>query len=375
MRSIKEIKNCDGKKVLIRADFNVPVSEGKVSDDFRIKKFIPTLDYLLTRGARIILMSHTEAGEGSLQEVREYLSHTYKVSFIDSYYPKTPKLDFNSGGIVLLENLRKYHGEKENSDEFSKHLASFVDFYVNEAFSVCHRNHASIVGVPKYIPSFAGLNLLEEISHLSKAFSPEHPFLFILGGAKAETKLPLIKKFYDIADRIFIGGALVNDFLRAKGYPVGHSLVSETRLDFSSFLTEKLILPDEVCVERNGRCIDKPADEISDHEYVVDVGIESVRALRSVINNSRFILWNGPLGNYEQGHKGATHVLANLIGESTAHSIVGGGDTVASIAELGIFEKFSFVSTGGGAMLDFLTSETLPGIEALNGSASQTNLG
>lgn len=372
MKNLAELPDVRGKTVFVRADFNVPVVDGIVVDDFRIKKSFATIDDLLSRGARIILASHIEGGGATLKPVWEVLRQKYPVTFVETYYPEIPLSitdALSEGNIVLLENLRVYKEEKENDEIFSKHLASFADYYVNEAFPSSHRAHASVVGVPKYIPGFAGLVLEDEVRELSKVFHPARPFLFILGGAKFETKLPLIEKFFQSADTVFIGGALANDFLRAKGVAMGKSLLSKETFDLEKYLNEKLVIPEDVIVEGEGGTLTKYTGDILPSETISDVGPQTIDTVRSLINNAACILWNGPLGNYEKGFKDATLELARAIAGSKAISIVGGGDTVASIAELNLAEKFTFISTGGGAMLDFLANETLPGIEALEASA------
>ena len=369
---MKGIQGVDvkGKRVFVRADFNVPISNGKVADSFRIEKTLETIQYLVAGGAHIILASHIEndAGENSLRPVYEYLQEKFPMEFVCEYYPNTPvELGhaFENGKIVLLENLRKYEGEKNNDDVFAKHLSSFADIFVNESFATSHRRHASLVKIPTYIPAYAGIVFEQEVTELSRAFHPEHPFLFILGGAKFETKLPLIQKFFALADKVFIGGALANDFLKAKGVNTGISLLSKGNISVAEFLTDKLILPVDVRVKTADGVKVKKIEEIDDGDFIVDVGPQTIESMDSIILDSKFILWNGPLGNYEIGFKDSTLELAKKIANSSAMSIVGGGDTVASIAELGLSSKFSFISTGGGAMLDFLANETLPGIEAL----------
>lgn len=367
---IKNLKdaNLKGKQVFVRADFNVPVVNGKITDDFRIKKSFQTIDYLRQNGAKIILSSHIGGGTDTLHPVYDYLKQKYDVVFIEDYFPNVPNLEafFREGKIVLLENLRKYNEEKNNDDTFAKHLAGLADIYINEAFSASHREHASIVKIPKYIPGYTGFVFEEEVTELSKAFHPEHPFVFILGGAKFDTKLPLIRKFWNIADGVFIGGALANDFLKEKGLEVGKSLVSQKEYDLSPFLNEKLVLPIDVVVLGPGDGDTKFVEEVLPRDTIVDAGLETLAQFAAKIQGAKFILWNGPLGNYESGFKEGTLNLARLIAHSNANSIVGGGDTIASITGLGLSDKFSFISTGGGAMLEFLANETLPGIEALN---------
>ncbi|KKT96621.1 MAG: Phosphoglycerate kinase [Parcubacteria group bacterium GW2011_GWA2_45_15] len=329
MKSILEAGDLKGKKVLVRVDWNVPIEDGKVVDDFRIKKSLSTLEYLKGAGAKVVIATHLEP-EGT---------HT---KLLQTYVPK---------GMKLLENLRANPGEESNSKEFAKELASKIDLYVNEAFSVSHRRHASIVGVPLYLPSYIGLQFALEIKELSKAFYPKKPFLLILGGAKFDTKLPLLKKFIHIADDIFVGGALANNFFKEQGADIGRSLVSKGDFGLKELLdTGKIILPEDTII-KDGK--------------ILDAGPRTMENLKSIISASKLVLWNGPLGGYENGYKVATLALAKIISESSCESIIGGGDTLASIKELNLFDKFSFVSTGGGAMLDFLATGTLPGIEAL----------
>ena len=329
MKSILEAGDLKGKKVLVRVDWNVLIEDGKVVDDFRIKKSLSTLEYLKGAGAKVVIATHLEP-EGT------------RTKLLQTYVPK---------GMKLLENLRANPGEESNSKEFAKELASKIDLYVNEAFSVSHRRHASIVGVPLYLPSYIGLQFALEIKELSKAFYPKKPFLLILGGAKFDTKLPLLKKFIHIADDIFVGGALANNFFKEQGVDIGRSLVSEGDFGLKELLnTGKIILPEDTII-KDGK--------------ILDAGPRTMENLKSIISASKLVLWNGPLGGYENGYKVATLALAKIISESSCESIIGGGDTLASIKELNLFDKFSFVSTGGGAMLDFLATGTLPGIEAL----------
>ncbi|MEX2013765.1 MAG: phosphoglycerate kinase [Parcubacteria group bacterium] len=329
MRAITEARNLKGKKVLVRVDWNVPIENGKVIDDFRIKKSLATLEYLKNSGAKVVIATHLEPEGSSLDPLQAYVPE----------------------GATLLPNLRDNPGEESNSDKFAKELAGQADIYVNEAFSASHREHASIVKVPKFLPSFIGLQFALETKELSKAFYPKKPFLFILGGAKFDTKLPLLKKFIGLADHIFVGGALANNFLKEQGVDIGHSLVKEGNFGLRELLnTGKIILPEDTIV-KDGK--------------ILDAGPRSIENLKPIISSAKLVLWNGPLGSYESGYKIATLDLAKMIAEFSTEAIIGGGDTIAAIRELGLFDKFSFVSTGGGAMLDFLATGTLPGIEAL----------
>ena len=353
MKSIKTVENLKDVKVLVRLDLNVPIENGHIVDDFRIRKALPLINYLVSKEANIILISHIETKEKpTLKPVADYLNK----QGIECFFEKNYKKVLNSKHkIILLENLREHEGEKKNDKVFAKELASLADIYVNEAFSVSHRQHASVCAITEYIPSYAGFQFEEEVNNLSLAFKPDHPFLFILGGAKFETKLPLVEKFISIADKVFIGGALANDFFKAQGKDIGSSLISDSSLDLKKFLDDsKLILP---------------VDNILKDTAIMDVGMGTIDVLRQEIEKAKFILWNGPLGAYETGYKSGTLQLSEILAEATnrgVKTIVGGGDTLATIAELKLEDSFTFVSTGGGAMLDFLAKGTLPGIEALN---------
>lgn len=371
MRSLKGIGDLFGKKVLLRIDLNVPIKDGKALENFRIKKVLPTINFLKESGAKIILLSHLEDKNKNvlgLGPVYEYLRKYFpEIIFASDFSElKIAIQNAGAGDLILLENLRNWPGEKSCDENFINELASFGDIYINDAFSVSHREHASIVGLPKKLPSFTGFLFEEELKNLSKVFSPEHPFLFILGGAKTETKLPLFAKFIKTADYIFIGGVLANDFLKARGFEVGKSLVSKgieeeiIRLSQNS----KVILSQNVIVENKDISIKKSIGNVSEEDAIKDVVVSDLEVLERVIQKSKFILWNGPMGNLEEGFLEGTQKLAKLISQSPAKSIMGGGDTISALDD-SVLEKFSFVSTAGGAMLDFLANETLPGIEAL----------
>ncbi len=369
---IKDCKNIKGKKVLLRLDFNVPIERGIITDTFRIEQSLPTIDFLKNLGAKIIIISHLGKKTDSLEVVAKYLTPKFPlIRFVKDLFSISLKKEISSmkdGDILILENLRSSEGEESNNDDFAKYLASLADIYVNDAFSASHREHASIVGVAQKIPSYGGLLLFKEVSELSKVFTPDHPFLLILGGAKAETKLPMIQRFWSEADHIFIGGALANDFFKAKGYFVGESLVSNVQIPkiFSeSNENEKIILPIDVRTQHKGIKYVKKPNEISIGERIWDIGPKSEKLLSHAVESAEFIVWNGPMGYFEGGEKQGTQAVAKMLSKSTATTIVGGGDTLSAIKELGLFDSFSFVSTGGGAMLEFLSVGTLPGIEVL----------
>lgn len=372
LRRLEEAGELEGKKVIVRVDFNVSISsDGFVSEDFRILRSQKTIDFLLENKAKVILISHIDKKEGgSLEPVARYLISKYPtLRFItDIFSPEARREvgELKNGNILLLENLRKWEGEESNDLEFSRNLASYGDIFVNDAFAVSHRRHASIITLPTLLPSYAGILLQEEIINLSKVFIPRHPFLFIIGGAKFDTKMPIVKKFISIADDLYIGGALANDIFKAKGFFVGDSTVSENEVDLSRVVeSEKVKYPIDVITQHKGEIFKKDLSAISVGEKIVDMGEKSLFELVSLIDKSTLIVWNGPLGKNESGFEKTSENIATAISESGAISIVGGGDTLSVIEKLNIFDKFTFVSTGGGAMLDFLVFETLPGIDAV----------
>jgi len=361
--SIKEIENLEGKKVLLRLDLNLPIKDGKILDDFRLKKALPTINFLIEKKAKVIILSHIgRGGKDSLAPVVSLLNKLVEAELITDYdqdFTKKP------GQVFVLENLRKNPGEENNYEEFAKKLASLGDIYVNDAFAVSHREHASIVGLPKLLPSYVGLLFEEEVNELSFALNPPQPFLFILGGAKFETKMPLIEKYLDIANNLFIGGALANNFFKEKGFEVGISAVDDSISLKNIFGNKKIILPKDVIVKNQGEIIIKKPNKVSVGDKILDAGPESLLQLKEIIAQSEFVLWNGPLGYYEDGFDKGSYDLLKIIASSNVKSIIGGGDTVSLVSKMGLEDKISFVSTGGGAMLKFLTEGTLPGIEAL----------
>ena len=369
-KTILEAGDLRGKRVIVRVDWNVPIEGGKVVEDFRIKQSLHTIEHLRLSGAKVILISHLESKEtDSLLAVYDHASSLLSLMFCPETVGEKAVSCVSllkEGEVLLLENLRKNIGEKENSRDFARMLADFGDIYVNEAFSASHREHASIVGIPKLLPAYAGLEFTEEVKRLSKAFYPLRPFLFILGGAKFDTKLPLIDKFINIADSLFVGGALAHNFYKEMGENLGDSLVSTGEFGLlNKFKTGKIMLPIDMLIKGGDGMGTDTINHIGTGDIIMDAGPRTLELLKTKIHDSQFILWNGPLGNYELGYKEGTLALAKLLAESGKEVIVGGADTLASIKELDLFNKFSFVSTGGGAMLDFLGSGTLPGIDVL----------
>ena len=361
-----------GKRVVVRLDFNVPLEGVVIRDDYRIKESLPTINFLREAGARLVIISHIGKGkpEDTLAPIAEYLNKIFPTTFLSKLHSDDNlriTMDMQDSDVVLLENLRHDKGEENNDPEFSQYLASLGALYVNDAFSVSHRAHASVVGVPALLPHFTGIRLEQEITRLALAFNPQHPFLFILGGAKISTKMPLLKKFLNVADHVFLGGTIVNNFYKVQGHEIGTSIYDKDELDGLDVYAKnpKLLIPKDVVVKNDGGRANKALGAVTPGDMIVDVGADTVKGLSQIVGEAKLIVWNGPLGFYEEGFTDGTKELLDLIAGSRATSIIGGGDTVALINDMGAIEKFSFVSTGGGAMLDYLANETLPGIIAL----------
>lgn len=369
MESIKKIKNLKGKIVLLRADFNVPIVSSRVRDPFRIDATLPTIEYLKKKGAKVLIISHVGDDSESLKPVSKYLAKKVSHIFLSDFESeKTKKVlsNMKAGDVALFENLRRNAGEKENSSLFTKMLASLAEIYVNDAFPVSHRAHASIVGVPKYLPHYAGFQLEREVKHLEYAFKPAHPVLLVVGGAKFDTKLPIINRFKNLADIIFVGGALANTFYKTQGFEIGNSLVDDSAKGIKSMLkNEKIIIAPDAVVFSNGKRKSVPDNGIQKGEVVSDVGPASIELLEDLSKKCKTIIWNGPLGKYESGFGGSTETLLKIFAKSKAKVIIGGGDTAAVVSKLKLEDKFFFVSTGGGATLEYLSKGTLPGIKAL----------
>lgn len=337
MKSVSEADIKPGTRVLLRVDWNVPVNEsGEILGSAKIESSLKTIDFLLSKGATIIVLSHFGDGKISLAgavEVFNKLRPEHKTIFIKDPFGDEGKVlidNLKGGEVAILENIRFWEGEKDNKKEFAEALAHLAHIYVNEAFSASHRAHASIVGVPMILPHFAGLAFINEYEKLKEAFNPEHPFLFILGGAKFETKLPLVEKFLDLADNIFIGG---KNAFQAISLPIAQN--------------PKIIFP-----------VGDPT--------ALDVNQETIDLLERKIKEAKFVLWNGPLGKYEDGYIEGTIAIAKLLNASNAKVIIGGGDTENVIDDTITENPNIFISLSGGAMLDFLSTGTLPGLEALN---------
>ncbi|MDE2078909.1 MAG: phosphoglycerate kinase [Patescibacteria group bacterium] len=365
---VEELTDLAGVRVLVRAALNVPIENGRVTDTLRVDLAMKTVSYLLARNARVILMSHLSDSKASLAPVYDYLRTKIPVTLVSDVAgvnAHAAATALKDGQALLLENLRWNAGEKANDEQFARELASLGDVYIADDFTVLHRMHAAVVGVPKFLPSYAGFQLLAEFHGLVPALSPESPSIAIVGGAKLVTKLALIKSLLAKYDRVFVGGALANDFFAAKGYDVGKSLVSGGP-EAGELLSEpKIILPETVTVSNAAGRDDVAADAVGPEDVISDIAPASIQELKPVIDSAHMVLWNGPMGHFETGFTEGTDELAKLIAQAPGKSVVGGGDTLSSIHNLGLFDKFTFVSTAGGAMLDFLATGTLPGLQAL----------
>lgn len=364
-----------GKRVLVRTDLNLPLnSSGEVANLFRAKRGWATIQYLSDRGAKVIVLSHIgNDAEDSMEPVAKALKAHFPIYFVpDIIGPKAHEAiaAMKDGQVLLLENVRRDEREKKNDDSFGKELASLADIYVDDAFAAAHRAHASLVSVTKFLPSYAGLLVRDEIGMVDAARTPMRPSFAILGGAKFETKAPLIALLLETYDHLFITGALANDVFKARGLPVGRSLISKELPSADVLNHPGFIAPVDVTVERpDGQARTKKPEDVEADDKIVDIGPDSIAAIAPVIEKANFILWNGPTGLYEDGYTSWTHAIAALVAKRTADGasvVIGGGDTIAAIEGAGIKEEnLGFLSTGGGAMLEYLLKGTLPAIEAL----------
>ncbi len=385
-KTVEDI-DVNGKKVLVRVDFNVPVKQGQVGDDTRIRAALPTIQYLLDHHAAVILMSHLGRPKGepkpeySLKPVAEYLGKLLNQDVKFSPEAVGPQAEqaakaLQPGQVLLLENTRFYPGETKNDQEMAKQLASLGDIYVNDAFGSAHRAHSSTEGVAHYLPAVAGFLLEKEIRYLGQAIdNPKRPFVTILGGAKISDKIGVIHNLLTKADQILIGGGMANTFFAAQGYQMADSLVEKEALDTARELLkdggQKLRLPVDVVIanafsnDAESKVI--PVGAVPAGWRIMDIGPETVANYARVIENAGTIVWNGPMGVFEMPKFAVgTFEVARLIAESQAVSIIGGGDSAAAIQELGVADQITHISTGGGASLEMLEGITLPGLAALN---------
>jgi phosphoglycerate kinase len=392
MRSIKEELKLKQKKILLRLDLNVPLDNKKITDTTRIDKILPTINFLLKNEAKIIILSHVGRPKGkiinglSLKPVCENLKKKLNenVKFITKSLKEIDSNDLfdnHNEKIVMLENLRFYQEEEENNNEFAKRLASLADIYVNDAFSCSHRAHASIVEITKFLPSYAGLQLNLEIDALTKITSEiKKPVTCIIGGSKISTKINIIKNLIPKFNNIVIVGGMANNILKYKGFNIGKSMqeancdqIIEEIFSLSEKSNCKIVYPEDVAVGKdlNGSAKIKDISKVSENELILDIGPKTIQAVNKLIEKSETILWNGPAGYFENPNfaKGSLEIANKIVEKNksnTIYSVAGGGDTVALLNGIGVISNFNFVSTAGGAFLEYLEGKKLPGIKALN---------
>ncbi len=368
--SLDEIGDVSNKRVIVRAPLNVPVEHGEVRDTYRLEACVPTILFLTARGAKVILLGHIGRAGESLAPVAQALSVRVPLRFIDAPLTSPAVLAaiaaMQPGEVVMLQNVRSDEREETSGAVYADLLASFGDIYVNDAFADSHRAHASVVGIAERLPSYFGRSFEREMTKLEQARNPKQPSLCIIGGAKFDTKSSLIAEFAKRYTHVFVAGALMNDIYKARGYEVGTSVVSDQTPDPKVLACENLVVPIDVTV-RNAMGITRVThpSEVRFDDMIVDIGPESLAALQVSIKSAKTILWNGPLGYYEGGFDFFTKRCAEYIAQSDADTIVGGGDTIAAIRATDTMERFSHVSTAGGAMLTYLETGTLPGIDAI----------
>ncbi|MBT2678949.1 phosphoglycerate kinase [Bacillus sp. ISL-35] len=389
----KTVKDVDvkGKRVFCRVDFNVPMKDGQVTDETRIRAALPTIKYLVDQGAKVLLASHLGRPKGqAVEELRltpvakrlsELLGKDVKKT--DEAYGDSVKSEIdsmNEGDVLLLENVRFYPGEEKNDPELAKAFAELADVYVNDAFGAAHRAHASTEGIAKYIPAVSGFLMEKELEVLGKALSnPERPFTAIIGGAKVKDKIGVIDNLLEKVDNLIIGGGLAYTFVKAQGHEIGKSLLEEDKIELAKSFMEKAkakgvnfympvdaIVADDFSADANTKVV--PIEEIPADWEALDIGPKTAETYRDVIQKSKLVIWNGPMGVFEidkfaEGTKAVAQALADA---SDTYSVIGGGDSAAAVEKFGLAEKMSHISTGGGASLEFMEGKQLPGVVALN---------
>lgn len=388
-KSVRDVE-VSGKKVFVRVDFNVPLEDGKITDDTRIRSTLPTIQYLAEHGAKIILASHLGRPKGQVVEelrlapVADRLSElvgrpVIKASEAVGDIVQTQVDRLRDGDILLLENVRFYPGEEKNDPELAKSFAGLAELYVNDAFGAAHRAHASTAGIAEHLPAVSGLLMEKELEVLGKALhSPERPFTAIIGGAKVKDKIDVIYNLLQIADNILIGGGLSYTFLKAQGYEIGKSLVDNDKLELALefiakakekkvnfLLPQDIVVADDFSADANTRIVD--IDSMPADWEGIDIGPKTREQYAQVIKESKLIVWNGPMGVFEiepfsHGTKAVGEACANTAG----YTVIGGGDSAAAAEKFGLAAQMDHMSTGGGASLEFMEGKALPGVEALN---------
>lgn len=384
IHNIHEI-DVKGKYILLRDDFNVQIENGKIVDAFRIDASMPTIKHLISNGARVVICAHLGRPGGkrdetlSLRPIAEYMN----IPFVDDCLKKDFLLGMKNGDVVLMENLRFYIGEEENDDAFARELAKGFDMYVNDAFAVSHRSAASLVGVTKYLPSYAGDLLSKEVENISRVIkNPEHPFVAFVGGAKVSSKIGVLKKLVTVADKLVVGGAMGTTFNFVDGMAVGNSLYEADMIDIVTDIKNlakknhcEILLPLDKGVgktfDKNAKRENRDVDKIKDDDVIIDDGDKTIERNHDVLTDAKTVIWNGTFGMAEWGPVwgrasfALAHDLAHFTKMGKIKSIVGGGETVAALDAIDVRRDMTYVSTGGGAFLEFIEGKELPGIKAL----------
>ncbi|MFD0589748.1 phosphoglycerate kinase [Paenibacillus sp. GCM10027627] len=389
-KSVRDVAELAGKRVFVRVDFNVPIEDGKITDDKRIRETLPTINYLIEKGAKVILASHLGRPNG---EVVEELRHTASAVRLSELLGKpvtkaneaigeaveAQVAALNNGDVLLLENVRFYPGEEKNDPELAKAFAKLADLFVNDAFGAAHRAHASTEGIAHILPAVSGLLMERELEVLGKALNnPERPFTAIVGGSKVKDKIAVIDKMLEIADNIIIGGGLSYTFFKAQGHEIGKSLVDNSKLDLALEFIEKakklgknflipvdIVVTDDFSANANTQIVD--VDSIPADWEGIDIGPKTRELYADVIKNSKLVVWNGPMGVFEiEPFSHGTRAVAQATAETAGYTVIGGGDSAAAAEKFGLADQMNFISTGGGASLEFMEGKELPGVVALN---------
>ncbi|PZD95181.1 phosphoglycerate kinase [Paenibacillus sambharensis] len=388
-KSVRDVEVA-GKRVFVRVDFNVPLENGAITDDTRIRETLPTIKYLIEKGARVILASHMGRPKGQVVEEMRLTPAAARLSELlgkpvakadeavgDAVKAKVAEL--KDGDVLLLENVRFYAGEEKNDPELAKSFAELADLYVNDAFGAAHRAHASTEGIARHLPAVSGLLMEKELSVLGKALNnPDRPFTAIVGGSKVKDKIDVINKMLEIADNVIIGGGLTYTFFKAQGHEIGKSLVDNEKLDLALGFIEKakslgknLLLPVDIVVtddfSANANTQVVAIDGIPAEWEGIDIGPKTREIFADTIKNSKLVVWNGPMGVFEiEPFSHGTRAVAQACAETAGYTVIGGGDSAAAVEKFHLADKMDHISTGGGASLEFMEGKKLPGVEALN---------
>ncbi|MGG3309490.1 phosphoglycerate kinase [Paenibacillus lautus] len=388
-KSVRDVE-VSGKRVFVRVDFNVPLEDGKITDDTRIRETLPTIKYLVEQGAKVILASHMGRPKGEVVESLRLTPASQRLSELlgkpvakadeavgEAVKAQVEKLQ--NGDVLVLENVRFYPGEEKNDPELAKQFAELADLFVNDAFGAAHRAHASTEGIAHHLPAVSGLLMEKELSVLGKALSnPDRPFTAIIGGSKVKDKIDVIDNLLTLADNVIIGGGLAYTFFKAQGHEIGQSLLDKDKLDVALgfiekakelgknfYLPEDIVVTDEFSADANTKIVD--IDGIPADWEGVDIGPKTRAKYAEVIKNSKLVVWNGPMGVFEIApFSNGTREVAQACADTEAYTIIGGGDSAAAAEKFGLADKMNHISTGGGASLEFMEGKALPGVVALN---------